>query len=160
MTKCFDNKNTWPVLATERTNFNNQLAFNSTILRNYCYQVMTPTSYDYQRFLTLKNIHERGPVKPRKRVHPLDSRPKMKGVVIRTLVKKPKKPNSANRKCVLVRLSNGKEAVCFIPGVGHNLQEHSVVMVRNHRTKDVPGLKLRVIRGECDCAPIVRKPNP
>ncbi|XP_077524254.1 30S ribosomal protein S12 technical knockout [Amblyomma americanum] len=108
----------------------------------------------------LENIHAGGiPPPKKKRRHPLDSKPFMKGVVIKTLIKKPKKPNSANRKCVLVRLSNGKEAAAYVPGVGHNLQEHSVVLVYKSRTKDVPGLKLKVVRGKYDCAHVIRKPQ-
>lgn len=108
----------------------------------------------------LEKVHAGGMPPPRhKRRHPLDSRPFMKGVVIKTLIKKPKKPNSANRKCVLVRLSNGKEAAAYVPGVGHNLQEHSVVLVYKSRTKDVPGLKLKVVRGKYDCAHVIRKPQ-
>jgi small subunit ribosomal protein S12 len=72
---------------------------------------------------SLEQMHRTGPHKkfrpPRK---PLDGKPMLKGVVLKTVIKKPKKPNSANRKCVLVRLSNGKEAVAYVPGVGHNLQ--------------------------------------
>jgi small subunit ribosomal protein S12 len=82
----------------------------------------------------------------------LDQKPQMKGVVLKTLIKKPKKPNSGNRRCVLVRLSNGKEMAAYIPGEGHNLQEHNMVLVRGGRTKDLPGLKLKVIRGALDCA--------
>ena len=82
----------------------------------------------------------------------IDGKPQIKGVVIKTMIKKPKKPNSGNRKCVLVRLSNGKEAAAYIPGEGHNLQEHNIVLLRGGRTKDVPGLKLKVIRGAYDCA--------
>lgn len=68
-------------------------------------------------------MHRTGPhIKKPKRRRPLDGRPFMKGVVLKTVIKKPKKPNSANRKCVLVRLSNGKEMVAYIPGIGHNLQ--------------------------------------
>lgn len=95
-----------------------------------------------------------------RRPNPLSGNPQMKGVVLRTLIRKPKKPNSANRKCVLVRLSNGKEATCYVPGIGHNLQEHSNVLVRWHRVQDVPGLKLRVIRGVYDCSPIVKRTQP
>ncbi|RWS08595.1 40S ribosomal protein S12: mitochondrial-like protein [Dinothrombium tinctorium] len=138
---------------------NGGLTAKHSILRNFCYMVMTPTSKDYERYRTLLQVHQRGPVKPRKRVHPLGGAPQMKGVVLKTLIKKPKKPNSANRKCVLVRLSNGKQAVAFVPGVGHSLQEHSVVLVHNRRTKDVPGLKLRVIRGAYDCPHVVKKSN-
>ncbi|XP_064485521.1 small ribosomal subunit protein uS12m-like [Ornithodoros turicata] len=108
----------------------------------------------------LERYHAAGPPKPRpKKRHPIDNKPFMKGVVIKTLIKKPKKPNSANRKCVLVRLSNGKEATAYVPGVGHNLQEHSVVLVYRARTKDVPGLKLKVVRGKYDCAHVIRKPQ-
>lgn len=82
----------------------------------------------------------------------LDGKPQMKGVVLKTLIKKPKKPNSGNRKAVLVRLSNGREAAAYIPGEGHNLQEHNIVLIRGGRTKDVPGLKLKVVRGAFDCA--------
>lgn len=84
-------------------------------------------------------------------------KPQMSGIVLRVLVKKPKKPNSANRKCVLVRLSCGRERVAFIPGVGHNLQEHSRVLVEEKRCSDVPGLRIRVKRGIYDCAPIVKQ---
>ncbi|XP_054711523.1 30S ribosomal protein S12-like [Uloborus diversus] len=92
-----------------------------------------------------------------KRRHPLNSAPQMKAVVLRTLIKKPKKPNSANRKCVAIRLSNGRETVAYVPGEGHNLQEHNIVLVRFGRVKDVPGLRLKVIRGKYDCAHVVKK---
>jgi len=101
-------------------------------------------------------VHKAGPKIRHQPRHPLDHRPQMKGVVLKTLVKHPKKPNSANRKCVLVRLSNGKEATAYVPGEGHPLQEHSVVLVHKKRVRDVPGLKLRVIRGPYDCPPPVK----
>jgi small subunit ribosomal protein S12 len=82
----------------------------------------------------------------------LDGKPQMKGVVLKTIIKKPKKPNSGNRKSVLVRLTNGREVAAYIPGEGHNLQEHNIVLIRGGRTKDVPGLKLKVVRGAYDCA--------
>lgn len=102
-------------------------------------------------------IHWAKPKIKTKRKHPLDNRPQMKGVVLRTVIKKPKKPNSANRKCVVVRLSNGKEKVAYVPGEGHNLQEHNVVLVRFGRTKDVPGLRIKVIRGKYDCPHVIKK---
>lgn len=105
----------------------------------------------------LKRIHDRGPLKPRKRVHALDEAPQMRGIVLKTLIKKPKKPNSANRKCVLVRLTNGKEKIAYVPGIGHNLQEHSVVLVHARRVKDVPGLRLRCIRGCYDLPHVVKR---
>ncbi|XP_076318584.1 30S ribosomal protein S12 technical knockout isoform X2 [Tachypleus tridentatus] len=107
---------------------------------------------------TLLRLHKNGPhIKKRKKKRPLDGRPQMKGVVLKTLIKKPKKPNSANRKCVLVRLSNGREAVAYIPGEGHNIQEHNIVLVRCGRCQDVPGVKLKVIRGKYDCAHVVKR---
>ncbi|KAF8764286.1 40S ribosomal protein S12, mitochondrial-like [Argiope bruennichi] len=131
---------------------------------NTCNQIQQQRNYrrkfEYKTFsedVQLYLIHKAEPKKIHKRKHPLDSRPQMKGVVLKTLVKKPKKPNSANRKCVLVRLSNGKEAVAYVPGEGHNLQEHNTVLVRFGRVKDVPGLRLKVIRGKYDCGHVVKK---
>jgi len=80
----------------------------------------------------------------------------MKGVVLKTVIKKPKKPNSANRKCVLVRLSNGKEATAYVPGEGHNLQEHNIVLIRCGRLQDVPGVKLKCIRGKYDLPHVIK----
>ncbi|VEN47012.1 unnamed protein product [Callosobruchus maculatus] len=105
---------------------------------------------------TLNQMHRTGPhVKPRRPKRPLDGNPFMKGVVLRTLIKKPKKPNSANRKCVLVRLSNGKEMVAYIPGIGHNLQEHNIVLCRVGRVQDCPGVKLKCVRGKYDLGHVI-----
>lgn len=76
--------------------------------------------------------------------------PQRKGVCVRVYTKKPKKPNSAFRKVAKVRLTNKHEIIAYIPGEGHNLQEHSVVMVRGGRVKDLPGVKYHIIRGMCD----------
>lgn len=109
---------------------------------------------------SLYKLEAKGRPKKQYRGSPLGQCPQMRGIVLKTLIKKPKKPNSANRKCVYVRLSNGKEATAYVPGIGHNLQEHSNVLVRWQRVKDVPGLKLRVIRGVYDCALVVKRgPN-
>lgn len=105
---------------------------------------------------SLFKLDARGPLPRRKKRNPIDRAPQMRGIVLKTLIKKPKKPNSANRKCVFVRLSNGKEKTAYVPGIGHNLQEHSNVLVRFHRTKDVPGLRLRVIRGVYDCSMVYK----
>ncbi|MBN3281261.1 RT12 protein, partial [Polyodon spathula] len=70
------------------------------------------------------------------------------------MIRKPKKPNSANRKCTRVQLSNGRESVCFIPGEGHNLQELNMVLVEGDRTQDLPGVKLKIVRGKYDCAQV------
>jgi len=79
--------------------------------------------------------------------------PQKRGVCTRVYVVTPKKPNSANRKCCRVKLTNGKEVVCYIPGIDHNLQEHSVVLIRGGRVKDLPGVRYHVIRGarRTDC---------
>lgn len=105
---------------------------------------------------SLYRVDKRGPLEKSFKKNPLGKHPQLRGVVLKTVIKKPRKPNSANRKCVLVRLSTGKEATCYVPGIGHNLQEHSNVLVRWHRVVDVPGLKLRVIRGVYDCSPIIK----
>ena len=78
--------------------------------------------------------------------------PQKRGVCIRVFTTTPKKPNSALRKVTRVRLSNGYEVTAYIPGIGHNLQEHSVVLVRGGRVKDLPGVRYKVIRGALDCA--------
>ncbi|VUZ44640.1 unnamed protein product [Hymenolepis diminuta] len=86
----------------------------------------------------------------------MDGKPFMKGIVLKTLIRKPKKPNSANRKCVKVRLSNGREVVAYVPGEGHNLQEHNMVLVRGGRCQDLIGVKHKIVRGKFDCAPVLK----
>ncbi|GMR60032.1 hypothetical protein PMAYCL1PPCAC_30227, partial [Pristionchus mayeri] len=76
-----------------------------------------------------------------------------KGIVLKTVIRHPKKPNSGNRKCAIVRLSTGAEVCAYIPNVGHNLQEHSQVMVRGGRRRDLISVKANIIRGKLDCAP-------
>ncbi len=78
--------------------------------------------------------------------------PQKRGVCTRVGTMTPKKPNSALRKYARVRLSNGMEVTAYIPGVGHNLQEHSVVLIRGGRIKDLPGVRYHIIRGTLDCA--------
>jgi len=89
--------------------------------------------------------------KARRKVSPqLVHRPAMKGVCLRVGITKPKKPNSGERKIARVRLSNGIEVTAYIPGEGHNVQQHSVVMVRGGRSQDCPGVKYHVVRGTMD----------
>ncbi len=94
--------------------------------------------------------------KPRKRpvsrnkVPALEACPQKRGVCTRVYTTTPKKPNSALRKVARVRLSNGREVWAYIPGEGHNLQEHSVVLVRGGRIKDLPGVRYHVVRGTLD----------
>ena len=80
------------------------------------------------------------------------SSPQKRGVCTRVGTMTPKKPNSALRKYARVRLSNGMEVTAYIPGIGHNLQEHSVVMIRGGRVKDLPGVRYHIIRRTLDCA--------
>ena len=80
----------------------------------------------------------------------LDSCPQRRGVCTRVYTTTPKKPNSAMRKVARVRLTNGKEVNAYIPGEGHNLQEHSIVLVRGGRVKDLPGVRYKIIRGTLD----------
>ncbi|MBW1888585.1 MAG: 30S ribosomal protein S12, partial [Deltaproteobacteria bacterium] len=80
----------------------------------------------------------------------LQSCPQKRGVCVRVYTSTPKKPNSALRKVARVRLTNGIEATSYIPGVGHNLQEHSVVLIRGGRVKDLPGVRYHIIRGTMD----------
>ena len=82
----------------------------------------------------------------------LDKCPQKRGVCLIVRTQTPKKPNSALRKIARIRLSNGKEITAYIPGEGHNLQEHSIVMVRGGRVRDLPGVKYHVVRGVLDCA--------
>ncbi len=82
----------------------------------------------------------------------LNECPQRRGVCLSVTTTTPKKPNSALRKIARVKLSNGQEGTCYIPGVGHNLQEHSVVLIRGGRVKDLPGIRYHIIRGTMDTA--------
>ncbi len=97
----------------------------------------------------LINKGRKVPIK-RTKVPALDACPQKRGVCTRVTTVTPKKPNSAMRKVARVRLTNGKEVPSYIPGEGHNLQEHSVVMIRGGRVKDLPGVRYHIIRGVLD----------
>ena len=92
----------------------------------------------------------RRPLIARNKVPALQHCPQKRGVCTRVYTTTPKKPNSALRKVAKVRLTNGYEVVSYIPGEGHNLQEHSVVMIRGGRVKDLPGVRYHIIRGALD----------
>ncbi len=85
------------------------------------------------------------------RVRDLDASPQKRGVCLIVKTVTPKKPNSALRKVAKVRLSNGKEVTAYIGGEGHNLQEHSIVLIRGGRVRDLPGVRYHVVRGSLDC---------
>ena len=82
----------------------------------------------------------------------LDACPQRRGVCVRVYTTTPKKPNSAMRKVARVRITNGKEVNAYIPGEGHNLQEHSIVLIRGGRVKDLPGVRYHLVRGTLDAA--------
>jgi small subunit ribosomal protein S12 len=91
-------------------------------------------------------------VEKKKNNRALNSCPQRRGVCTRVYTTTPKKPNSALRKVARVRLSNGIEVTAYIPGEGHNLQEHSLVLVRGGRVKDLPGVRYHIVRGSLDCS--------
>ena len=91
-------------------------------------------------------------VKGKSKSPALKNAPQARGVCTRVFTTTPKKPNSALRKVARVKLSTGYEVTAYIPGEGHNLQEHSVVLIRGGRVKDLPGVKYHVVRGALDCA--------
>ena len=94
----------------------------------------------------------RRPVVKKSKSQALDACPQKRGVCVQVKTMTPKKPNSALRKVARVRLSNGKEITAYIGGDGHNLQEHSIVLVRGGRVRDLPGVRYHVVRGTLDCA--------
>ena len=94
----------------------------------------------------------REPSAKRNKVPALQACPQKRGVCTRVYTTTPKKPNSALRKVAKVRLTNGYEVVSYIPGEGHNLQEHSVVLIRGGRVKDLPGVRYHMVRGSLDTA--------
>jgi small subunit ribosomal protein S12 len=89
----------------------------------------------------------------------LQGSPQRRGVCIRVFISTPKKPNSALRKVARVRLTNGIEVTTYIPGVGHNLQEHSIVLIRGGRVKDLPGVRYHVVRGSLDAVGVDGRKN-
>jgi small subunit ribosomal protein S12 len=101
---------------------------------------------------TINQLVRKGRVKMKARTKSpaLNACPQRRGVCVRVYTSTPKKPNSALRKVARVRLTNGIEVTTYIPGVGHNLQEHSIVMIRGGRVKDLPGVRYHVVRGTLD----------
>ncbi len=91
-------------------------------------------------------------VSRKSKVRDLEECPQRRGVCLQVKTQTPKKPNSALRKVARVRLTNGKEVTAYIPGVDHNLQEHSIVLVRGGRVRDLPGVRYHIVRGKLDCA--------
>jgi small subunit ribosomal protein S12 len=101
--------------------------------------------------------HGRSAKRPKSKVPALAGSPQKRGVCTRVYTTTPKKPNSALRKVAKVRLTNGYEVVSYIPGEGHNLQEHSVVLIRGGRVKDLPGVRYHILRGVLDTQGIAKR---
>ena len=108
---------------------------------------------------TINQLVKTGREKPtRKSSSPaLKACPQRRGVCVRVYTSTPKKPNSALRKVARVRLTNGIEVTSYIPGIGHNLQEHSVVLIRGGRIKDLPGVRYHVVRGTLDTVGVTER---
>ena len=87
----------------------------------------------------------------------LNNSPFKRGVCVQVMIRTPKKPNSAQRKVAKVRLTNGQEVISYIPDEGHKLQEHSVVLVRGGRVKDLPGVRYHIVRGPLDCSGVEKR---
>ena len=94
----------------------------------------------------------REPQKAKSKVPAMEQNPQKRGVCTRVYTTTPKKPNSALRKVARVRLTNHIEVTCYIPGEGHNLQEHSIVLIRGGRVKDLPGVRYHIVRGTLDAS--------
>ena len=103
--------------------------------------------------------HQRGKPIKKKKKSSMNGQPFVKGIITRVFVKKPKKPNSANRKCVRVKTTFGYELTAYIPGIGHNLQEHGVVLLKGGNVGDLPGVKHKVVRGKYDLGHVIKKPQ-
>ena len=101
---------------------------------------------------TINQLVRKGrvPQKVKSKVPAMEQNPQKRGVCTRVYTTTPKKPNSALRKVAKVRLSNSREVISYIPGEGHNLQEHSMVLVRGGRVKDLPGVRYKIVRGALD----------
>ena len=94
--------------------------------------------------------HPRRVIRAKSKRPDLDRNPFKRGVCVQVMTRTPKKPNSALRKVAKVRLSNGREVIAYIPGEGHNLQEHSITLVRGGRVRDLPGVRYHIVRGTLD----------
>lgn len=122
---------------------------------------MESTVLGGERMPTINQLikKERSAQKARSKSPALKKCPQRRGVCTRVYTTTPKKPNSALRKVARVRLSNGYEVTSYIPGIGHNLQEHSVVMIRGGRVKDLPGVRYHIIRGILDTQGVQGRAN-
>ena len=114
------------------------------------FQTSPPARLDFMPTINQLVRKGRNKVKKKSKAPVLESCPQKRGVCLQVKTMTPKKPNSALRKIARVRLTNGKEITAYIPGVGHNLQEHNIVLVRGGRVRDLPGVRYHIIRGTLD----------
>ena len=110
---------------------------------------------------TINQLVRKGRITPeeKSKSRALHSCPQRRGVCLQVMTRTPKKPNSALRKVAKVRLTNGEEVIAYIGGEGHNLQEHSIVLIRGGRVKDVPGVRYHIIRGTLDTQAVAGRQN-
>eukprot|EP01024_Parvocaulis_polyphysoides_P043371 TRINITY_DN3966_c0_g1_i3.p1 TRINITY_DN3966_c0_g1~~TRINITY_DN3966_c0_g1_i3.p1 ORF type:complete len:197 (-),score=12.11 TRINITY_DN3966_c0_g1_i3:307-897(-) len=133
--------------------------------RNFCLnswkQIEWKTELQQRSMTTIRQVFRGARKRKKKRfkTRALQGSNQKRGVCLRVYTTTPKKPNSALRKVTKLRLSNGKEVIAYIPGEGHNLQEHSVVLIRGGRKKDLPGVKYTVVRGNRDCKGVEGRMN-
>lgn len=114
---------------------------------------------EWMRMPTINQLVRKGreAIRQKSSTPALQSCPQKRGVCVRVYTTTPKKPNSALRKIARVRLTNGIEVTSYIPGIGHNLQEHSVVLIRGGRVKDLPGVRYHIIRGTLDALGVANR---
>ncbi|KAJ3299282.1 30S ribosomal protein S12 [Borealophlyctis nickersoniae] len=153
-----------PLVKTQQRNWNSlahvsALAFRPSPSRSLRPELITPLPNRSQtRCMATLNQVIRGCRKPKvkkSKTPALEGCPQKRGVCVKVYTMKPRKPNSAQRKVAKVQLTNKKVVIAYIPGEGHNLQEHSVVLVRGGRVSDCPGVKYKIIRGALDCQGVV-----
>ncbi|OCH86401.1 ribosomal protein S12 [Obba rivulosa] len=140
-----------------------------SLLQQSLFRQPTSTSFAFARLfhpsppaaVTLNQSTRRKPPKKKKlsKAPLLDGNTQKKGVVSQVFTAKPKKPNSAKRKVARVKLTSGKTLQAYIPGEGHNLQEHSVVLIRGGRAQDLPGVRYKCVRGALDFGGVVNRSN-
>ena len=118
-----------------------------------------PSQIDFKQMPTINQLVRKGrnKIKYKSKSPALENSPFRRGVCIQVMTRTPKKPNSAMRKVAKVRLTNGFEIIAYIPDEGHNLQEHSIVLVRGGRVKDLPGVRYHIVRGTLDAAGVEKR---
>jgi small subunit ribosomal protein S12 len=126
------------------------LRFSCTVFRAFAKEFLVPTFHQLVK-------QGRTPTRYKTASPALQGSPQRRGVCTRVYTQTPKKPNSALRKVARVRLTNGIEVTTYIPGIGHNLQEHSIVLIRGGRVKDLPGVRYHVVRGTLDSVGVANR---